>query len=178
MNNQRMTFDTDRHTVTEGEVVEVKWQCDGADQVHLTLDNGYRSTEIPLPSSGSKRFRLNRSKGKTRLTITAVINGKSYNKRIFVRVKKLPTVHAETVDAQGRPLSKWKLWWQKRLTNWHNFCQRTKLALRALPERKQLAVKLMAIMGIMLLLCAVWPRLINLIPVIVIAYLSWVLLKR
>ena len=54
MNNQRMTFDIDRHTVTEGDVVEVKWQCAEAENVVLTLDNGFRSTDIPLENTGSK----------------------------------------------------------------------------------------------------------------------------
>ena len=48
-----MTFDIDRRTVTEGDVVEVKWQCDEAESVKLTIDNGYRSTDIPLETSGN-----------------------------------------------------------------------------------------------------------------------------
>ena len=62
-----MTFTTDRTTVTEGEIVEVRWDCPGAESVDLTIDNGYKTSVIPLEIGGSKRFRLHRSKGRTRL---------------------------------------------------------------------------------------------------------------
>ena len=178
MNNQRMTFDIDRRTVTEGDVVEVKWQCAEAESVQLTIDNGYRSTIIPLETSGSKRFRLNRSKGRTHLTITVSIAGKSYNKRIHVRVKKMPTVRAETVDQQGRRLGWLRQWWQKRLTNWHDFRARLRQGIQALPERKQLAVKLLTLMGVILILSAIWPRFYSFGMMIMVAYLAYVMLKR
>ncbi|MBO4600457.1 MAG: hypothetical protein J5641_06930 [Bacteroidales bacterium] len=178
MDKQRMTFDIDRRTVTEGDVVEVKWQCDEAESVQLTIDNGFRSTDIPLETSGSKRFRLNRSKGRTHLTIAVVIGGKSYRKRIDVRVKKIPTVRTETVDQQGRRQGALKQWWQRRLTNWHNWRGRMKLAMQALPERKQLAAKLMAIMGVILLLSAIWPQVYSFALVVLVLYLGFVLLRR
>ena len=73
MDKHRMTFNIDRRTVTEGDVVELTWQCDGAESVTLTIDNGYRQTDIPLEISGTKRFRLNRSKGRTHLTIAVTM---------------------------------------------------------------------------------------------------------
>ena len=173
-----MIFDIDRRTVTEGDVVEVKWQCAEAESVQLTIDNGYRSTIIPLETSGSKRFRLNRSKGRTHLTITVSIAGKSYNKRIHVRVKKMPTVRAETVDQQGRRLGWLRQWWQKRLTNWHDFRARLRQGIQALPERKQLAVKLLTLMGVILILSAIWPRFYSFGMMIMVAYLAYVMLKR
>ena len=132
-----MIFNIDRRVVTEGDVVEVTWQCAEAESVMLTLDNGYRSTNISLENNGSKRFRLNRSKGKTHLTITVRIQGKEYHKRIDVRVKKIPTVRPETVDSQGRPVSKLKQIWQKWMTNCRNTFAKFKYALSTLPERKQ-----------------------------------------
>lgn len=178
MCNQRMTFDIDRRTVTEGDVVEVSWQCAEAESVNLTIDNGFRSTDIPLENSGSKRFRLNRSKGKTHLTITVSIGGKRYHKRINVRVKKIPTVRAETVDQQGKRLGWLRQWWQRMLTNWHNSRGRLKMGIQALPERKQLAAKLLLIMGVILLLSAIWPRVYGFALVILVAYLAFVLLRR
>ncbi len=178
MSNQRMIFDIDRRTVTEGDVVEVKWQCDEAESVKLTIDNGYRSTDIPLETSGNKRFRLNRSKGRTHLTITVSIDGKSYSKRIHVRVKKMPTVHAETVDEHGRRQGWLRQWWQKLLTNWHDFRARMRQGMQALPERKQLAAKMLAIMGVILILSAIWPRVYGFGMMILVAYLAYVMLKR
>ena len=84
---KRMTFDVDRTTVTEGDVVEVRWDCSGADRVELKIDNGYKASVLPLDITGTKRFRLNRSKGRTRLTITAHVGGKKYSKTLKVRIK-------------------------------------------------------------------------------------------
>ena len=178
MNNQRMTFDIDRHTVTEGDVVEVKWQCAEAENVVLTLDNGFRSTDIPLENTGSKRFRLNRSKGRTRLTIAVTIDGKKYQKSLRVRVKKMPTVRAETVDDRGHRQGALKQWWQKVLTNWHNYRKRLKLNMQALPERKQMVVKLLAIIAVVLLLSAIWPLIYNVGLVILSIYLIVVMFRR
>ena len=173
-----MTFTADRHKVNEGEIVEINWSCDGADTVQLTIDNGLRSSSIPLPSEGSKRFRLNRSKGRTRLTIAVTIDGKKYQKSLRVRVKKMPTVRAETVDDRGHRQGALKQWWQKVLTNWHNYRQRLKLNMQALPERKQMAVKLLAIIAVVLLLSAIWPPIYNVGLVILSIYLIVVMFRR
>ena len=178
MDKQRMIFETDRRSVTEGDVVEVKWQCEGAEEVKLTIDNGFRSTDIPLETSGNKKFRLNRSKGKTHLTLTVKTEGKVHHKTVDVRVKKMPTVKADTVDSNGRKQGFLSQWWQKGLTNWHNFMAKVNLAMSALPERKQIIVKMMALLGVMLIVSAIWPKAYNFIMVALIVYLAIALLKR
>ena len=178
MDHKRMTFDIDRRCVTEGEVVEITWQCEGADSVLLTIDNGFRSTDIPLEISGSKRFRLNRSKGKTHLILTVKLMGKEYQKKIDVRVKKMPAVKAETVDSNGRRTGFLQQWCQKMRDNTHNLRAKTRLALHSLPERKQLAVKVLTMIGIMLILCAVWPNMAATFLAIVAVYLIIVLMRR
>lgn len=178
MTQQRMTFSIDRHTVTEGDIVEITWQCDGADSVWLTIDNGFKTTDIPLDISGTKRFRLNRSKGRTKLMIHANIGGNRYSKSLRVRVKKMPTVRAETVDQQGRRQGALKQWWQKQMTKWHDFRGRLKYSLNALPERKQMAVKMLVILGLVLIISAIWPRLYSIALPLVVIYLTIVLLKR
>ena len=72
---EKMIFTTDRTSLTEGEVITINWDCKSAERTELTIDNGYKATIIPLEVTGEKRFRLNRSKGRTRLTITAWVNG-------------------------------------------------------------------------------------------------------
>ena len=94
---EKMTFKTDRTSLDEGEVITVEWDCLDAERVELSIDNGYRASVVPLDKAGTKRFRLNRSKGRTRLTITAWVGEKSYSKTIKVRVHEMRTVHAETV---------------------------------------------------------------------------------
>lgn len=171
MDKERMIFEIDRRTVTEGDVVEVRWKCDAAEQVILTIDNGYRSTAVPLDPEGTKRFRLNRSKGRTHLTISVTIAGKVYRKKLDVRVKKMPTMRAETVDSRGRRQGRLKLWWQKQFAKYRQ-------AMQVLPERKQMAVKMLVILGAVLILSAIWPQVYRLALPLLVAYLGVILLRR
>ncbi len=173
-----MIFEIDRHSVTEGDVVEIRWQCEGADSVKLTIDNGFRTTDIPLEISGSKRFRLHRSKGRTHMTIVVVTQGKEHRKTLHVRVKKMPTVKADTVDSNGRKLGFLHQWWQKVLTNWHNFSAKLKLAMSVLPEGKQVILKLMALLGVLLIIGAIWPKLYGFTIIVLIIALTIGLLKK
>ena len=177
-----MTFDIDRRTVTEGDVVELTWQCDGAESVTLTLDNGYRSTDIPLEISGSKRFRLNRSKGRTHLTIAVTMGGKTDRKKIDVKVKKIPTVRAEIIDHRGHRVGWlrqwWQVWWQVMLTKWHDFRTKLRLAMQSLPERKQVAVKMLLILSAVFIISAIWPKAYGTALLLLSIYLVVVLLRR
>ena len=139
---EKMTFTTDRTTLTEGEVITVTWDCHEAERVELTIDNGYKATPIALELTGTKRFRLNRSKGRTRLTVTAWVGGKSYSKTIKVKVTDIPTTHAETVDDKGNTISgvnrltdKIGAWWRKQRTLYNE-------RMAALSPEKRLAVRI------------------------------------
>ncbi len=173
-----MTFEIDRRCVTEGDVVEITWQCEGAESVTLNINNGFRSTDIPLEISGSKKFRLNRSKGRTHLTLSVVIMGKRHEKKIHVRVKKMPTVHAETVDQQGQHLSIFKQWWMKATDYLRNLRAKTRQSMQTLPEKKQLAVKALTIIGLTLIISAIWPKFYSFALLLITLYLLIVLLKR
>ena len=173
-----MIFEIDRNSVTEGDIVEIRWQCEGAEMVKLVIDNGFRSTEIPLETNGTKRFRLNRSKGKTHLTIAVTINGKIHRKTIKVRVKKIPTVKADTVDSNGKKMHLPSQWWQKMLTNWHAFTAKARMALNTLPERKQGALKMLALIGTLLIIASIWPSLYSAVIIVLIIYNIIVLLRK
>ncbi len=162
-----MTFNVDRTTVTEGDIVEVRWDCSGAERVELKIDNGYKATVLPLEISGSKRFRLHRSKGRTSLTITAWKDGKHGSKTIKVRVTDIPTTHAETVDNQGRKVSGIQQWWQQ-----------TKLRYQSLPSDKRVAANVTMIVAAMLLLTLLSPRLLMLGLLGLLFYLLYVLWKK
>ena len=171
-----MTFTTDRTTVTEGEIVEVRWNCPGASKVDLTIDNGYKASVIPLGLEGDKRFRLNRSKGRTRLTLTAHVDGKSYSKAIKVRVKEMPVTKAETIDHRGRTISGLRQWLNK--IRWLSMWQRYRQGRQALPKEKRLASRVLMLLGAVILLSTFAPRLLVVGIFAVVCYLMWVLLKR
>ena len=173
-----MIFEIDRNSVTEGDIVEIRWQCEGAEMVKLVIDNGFRTTEIPLETNGTKRFRLNRSKGKTHLTIAVTINGKIHRKTIKVRVKKIPTVKADTVDSNGKKMHLPSQWWQKMLTNWHAFAAKARMAMNTLPERKQGALKMLALIGTLLIITSIWPSLYSAVIIVLIIYNIIILLRK
>lgn len=173
---ERMTFTVDKHKVTEGDIVEVCWDCPGADRAELTLDNGYKATTLPLTLSGSKRFRLHRSKGRTRLVITAFVGGKRYSKTLKVRVKEMPVTKAETVDHRGRRVGKWKEWFG--LPKWQSLRGRYRQGWQMLTPEKRLATRLLMIVSGVLLAATFLPVLLLIGLFGLSAYLMWVIMKR
>lgn len=173
---ERMTFTTDRKTVTEGEIVEVRWGCPGAERVELTIDNGYKTSVIPLELSGSKRFRLYRSKGRTRLVLTAYVDGKGFSKVIRVKVKEMPVTKAETVDHQGRTMSRLRQW--LNMPKWQTFWRNYKMSRQALPKEKRLASRMLLMLGGAMLLGTFAPALLGVGMMAIAIYLIWVIYKR
>ncbi|MBR1784192.1 MAG: hypothetical protein IJ760_02000 [Bacteroidales bacterium] len=163
----KMTFDVDRKAVTEGDIVEIKWDCTGADRVELNIDNGYKASAIELPIAGSKRFRLNRSKGSTKLTVTVWKDGKHGSKSIKVRVSPLQTSRAETVDDNGRRVSGVSEWWT-----------RMQLRVKQLPPDKRLALRASLIICASLLLGIFVPGLLQLGLLGLMVYLLFVVWKH
>lgn len=173
---ERMSFSTDRRAVTEGEIVEVRWACPGASGVELTIDNGYKTSAIPLETSGEKRFRLHRSKGRTRLTLTATVDGKKFSKTLKIRVKEMPVTKAETVDQRGKPMSRLRQW--LNMPRWQSMLMRYRQGHNALPKEKRLASRLLLLIGGVLLLSAFVPVLLFVGLFSIVCYLMWVILRR
>ncbi len=171
---EKMTFTTDRTSLTEGDVITVTWDCHEAERVELTIDNGYKATAIPLDLSGEKRFRLNRSKGKTKLTITAWVGGKNYSKTIKVKVNELRATRAETVGddyASRLPKKGLAAWWQEVTMRWN-------MAWQAMTPTKKLATRVLLVIAAILLL---WPLLRWILPLGLLAlcgYLAWFIWKK
>lgn len=162
-----MTFDIDRTTVTEGDIVEVRWDCTGADRVELKIDNGYKASVLNLEISGTKRFRLNRSKGRTALTITAWKGDKHGSKTLKVRVKEIPATQTETLDHNGRTMGPIRQWWSQMQPRWKN-----------LPADKRLAARIMLILAAVLLFSTLLPVLLLLGTAGLMIYLLYVLWKK
>ena len=171
---EKMTFTTDSTSLTEGDIITVTWDCHEAERVELNIDNGYKATAIPLELSGTKRFRLNRSKGRTRLTITAWVGGKSFSKTIKVKVHEMRATRAETVGddyATRPPKTGVAAWWQEAKARWN-------MAWQAMPPTKKLATRVLAALAAILLL---WPLLRWILPIGLLglsAYLLWFIWKK
>ena len=164
---EKMTFTTDRTSLTEGEIIEITWDCHEAERVELTIDNGFKSTVLPLDLSGTKRFRLHRSRGKTHLTITAWVGGRSYSKTIKVKVAEMPTTHAETVDDKGRTVSRASQWLQDMGRRW-----------QGLKPEKKIAVTVLAILVLILLFLAMMPLMLPIGIIGLIVYLVIVIARK
>lgn len=171
----KIELSVDKTTVIEGDIVEMRWSCQNADSVELTLDNGFKKNTIPVEAVGSKKFRLNRSNGRTHLVIGATVNGKTHYKSVAVRVKKMKATKAEEVhDYTGHKGIR-----NNGLKNsWENFKTKFKYAWSMFPANKQLAFKIMMLLGFFLLLSAFIPKFQTIGLLIVMGYLCWVVMKR
>ncbi|MGN0032218.1 MAG: hypothetical protein ACI358_00300 [Candidatus Limimorpha sp.] len=168
----QITFTTDSDNVTEGDVISIKWSCDPADSVRLTIDNGFKATVLDVENSGSKRFRLNRSKGKTRLTITAYYNGKESSKTIKVKVKEMEVINAETVnDHRTYGSNNSMSWWQRTK-------MRFVYSWMALPPTKKIVVVILSFLLLLLIISLIFPRFLIFGLTMIIIYLIYVLMKK
>lgn len=149
---EKMTFTTDQTTLIEGEIIGITWDCREAERVELTIDNGYKSTVLPLDLYGTKRFRLNRSRGKTKLIITAWVGGRSFSKTIKVRVLEVPANHPEILDDKGNTVSGFRQWLDTVTRRWRTTWQ-------GMTPVKQLATKILVALAVLMLFSRLLPAL-------------------
>ena len=87
-NNNKLSLSTNKKSASEGEFIEIKWNCDACpDSLLLKIDSGYDSYTMPVADSGSTRIVASRSKRKTTITLMALISGKKVSESTSVRVK-------------------------------------------------------------------------------------------
>ena len=112
----KLSLSTDRKSAAEGEFIDIKWNCDACpDSLMLSIDSGYKCDTIAVADSGSTRIALSRSKGKTTITLKAVISGKKVSESVDVRVKNAKT----SKSPKGSGISKLKLWKEKLQAGWY-----------------------------------------------------------
>ena len=114
----RLNLHTDRKSASEGEYIEIRWSCDACpDSLHLTIDSGYKCDTIAVADSGSTRIMMSRSKGKTVITLKAVISGKKVTESVEIRIRNSKGTTARTASG----ISKTKIWKEKMLAKWYVF---------------------------------------------------------
>ena len=112
----KLSLSTDRKSAAEGEFIDIKWNCDACpDSLMLSIDSGYKCDTIAVADSGSTRIALSRSKGKTTITLKAVISGKKVSESVDVRVKNAKTA----TSPKGSGISRMKLWKEKLQAGWY-----------------------------------------------------------
>jgi len=171
----KIELSVDKNRVTEGDVVEISWSCENADNVQLTIDNGYKMNTVQVEPSGTKKFRLNRSKGKTEIVIGVSQNGRMRYKSVGVRVKRQKVERAEYVHdytgAKGVRRNGLK-------NSWYNFKSRVKYAWGGFSEKKRLAYTVLMAICLLMLVSSIWHTfyLIGLTALVV--YLIYVIIKK
>lgn len=179
----KLNFTADKHSVTEGDVIELNWQVPEGEGLSLTIDNGFKSQTLPIDShSGSKKFRLNRSQGKTKLTLSATHNGKTTTETIKVKVKKMKVTHAETIYEERKhrnPFRKGQNTTGKTGEWINNQRNRFSYNWSLLTPQKKMAYIIIGIMATGLLLsCLTGKDLMMLTDGVMMGYLAYILIKR
>ena len=109
---------TDRKSASEGEYVEIKWMCEACpDSLYLAFDTGYEKYSMAVADFGTTRIPMKRSKGKTTITLNALIGNKKVSKSVSVRIKNFKA--KRPVNRSG--ISKLKLWKEKLQAGWYVF---------------------------------------------------------
>lgn len=84
----KINLKTDRKSASEGEFIEISWSCDACpESLSLTIDSGYKCDTIAVADCGSTRIAMARSKGKTIITLKAVISGKRVSESTEIRIR-------------------------------------------------------------------------------------------
>lgn len=176
---RNMVFDIDKTAVVEGDVVNIHWNCPPGSQVRLCIDNGYRSAAMDVEPNGTKQFRLHRSKGRTKLILTATLEGKSMSRKIAVRVKKMKVEKAEVIDdgwkSRRKSKSAHRIPFRER---WNLARSSFKYVWQALPERKRLAYVVLFILSMTMLLSLISPKMVSVGITMLAAYLIYIIFKR
>ena len=85
---KQMALSTDRKSASEGEYIDIRWDCNACpDSLFLSVDSGYQQYSIAVADSASTRITMNRSKGKTIITLTGVISGKKVTESVEIRIR-------------------------------------------------------------------------------------------
>lgn len=174
----QFVFTIDRNTVTEGDTVEIRWDCSGAEKTFLTIDNGFKATRLEIENAGSKKFRLNRSKGKTLLTLEAMANGKTTRKRIGVRVKKLKTTRTQTVNDEVFRRQREEFARKPFREKWQLLKTAARTAWQYMPEKKRNAYRILGLILLVLLLLSISPIVLSVGLLALAVYVVCVILKK
>ena len=108
--NKNLSLSTNKKSASEGEFIDVKWNCDACpDSLLLAIDSGYKCYTVPIADSGSTRIVMTRSKRKTTITLKALISGKRVSKSISIRVKHIKQSRASS-GTSGMKMRREKLY--------------------------------------------------------------------
>ena len=153
-----MEFSIDKNVVTEGDIIEVKWNCPDCQNITITINNGFKLSSLSVDNQGIKKFKLNRSKGKTSITLEALCNGKNIKKSHKVKVNPLKTAKTKG-DKKG--YDSYKRLDTNPVKDWFNKTKsRFSIAWRSMSREKQLIYKIMMMLLLVMIITSFAPKFI------------------
>ena len=174
----KLTFNIDKKQITEGEYINVTWDCPNPDMVSLTVEDGIKSIH-QLSDSGSRSIPASGNADMITLTLRASIGGKVEEKKATVKVKR-KVLKAERVYGSAKSSKGWKnpFDFSKIKTWWNGIVSKFKLAWTYMPENKKLAYKILGLIMVAMILTSISPKLATLGFLLVVGYLFWVIFKK
>ena len=143
--SSKIKFSIDRKSAGEGEYVTLSWDCGMPDNVTLTIENGYRTSRLQLPDSGSRTVLIEKSKGKTTFRLAATQGTRKEVSELSVKVKNLKTIRAKAYrPKRGKHFSLNGLW-GRIVAWWRSFTGRLSYAWRVMPPRQKRIYKIVLI---------------------------------
>lgn len=113
-----LTLSVDRKSASEGDFIDICWNCDACpDSLSLTIDSGYKCDTIPVADSGSTRIAMSHSKGKTTISLKAVISGKKVIESVDIRIRNSKSSRSSKLSV----MSRLKIWKEKLQARWYVF---------------------------------------------------------
>ena len=107
---------TDKKSANEGDYIEIKWMCEACpDSLYLAFDTGYEKYSMAVADYGTTRILMKCSKGKTTITLNALIGNKKASKTVSIHINNTK----RTANRSG--ISKLKMWKEKIQAGWYVF---------------------------------------------------------
>lgn len=144
--SSKIKFGVDRKSAGEGEYVTLSWDCGMPDSVTLTIENGYRTTRLQLPDSGSRTILIEKSKGKTTFRLAAAQGTRKEVSELSVKVKNLKTIRAKAYRPKSGKTFSFRGLWGRVVAWWRSFTGRLSYAWRVMPARQKRIYKIMLIL--------------------------------
>lgn len=143
--SSKIKFTADRKSASEGEYVTLTWDCGMPDSVTLTIENGYRTSRLQLPDSGSRTILIEKSKGKTTFRLAAAQGTRKEVSELSVKVKNLKTIRAREYRPKSSKKFSLRGLWSRLVAWWRNLCGRVSYGWRVMPPRQKRIYKIVLI---------------------------------
>ena len=103
---RNITLNVSKNAIRDGECVDVSWESNVPESIFLTIKDGYGTTRIDIPDSGSRKCWSNHAKKNLVITLTAIQAGKKEVITKKVRIKGSSSGNAG--------ISKFRLWRERQ----------------------------------------------------------------